>query len=171
MTACLRRYLTTAALFGTVALFCFARLASGSDPVRQISPDEFEAILAEQQGNIVILNLWATWCAPCLVEIPDLLKVESELKHRNVSLIGVSVDEPAFNTNNITRMRDKRFPDFLTYARDNRDTDYLISVVDPAWNEVVPTTYIIDRAGEIHTRIQGKKSLKEFKAAVLAAIE
>jgi thiol-disulfide isomerase/thioredoxin len=171
MGAHLIRYLATAVLSGTVALFCVAGLASASEPVRQISPDDFEAILSEQQGNIVILNLWATWCAPCLVEIPDLLKVEADLKDHDVTLIGVSVDEPVFSTDHITRMRDKRFPDFLTYARDNRDTDYLVTVVDPAWNEVVPTTYIIDRAGAVHTRIQGKKSLEEFKAAVLAAIE
>ena len=53
---------------------------------------------------------------------------------------------------------------------DNRDTDYLVSVVDPAWNEVVPTTYIIGRDGSVQTRIQGKKSLDEFKVAVTEVV-
>lgn len=152
-------------------VFVVAGAALASEPIPQISPEDLEAILAEEQGNIVVLNLWATWCAPCLVEIPDLQKVETDLKGSNVSLIGLSVDEPSFSTDHIARVRDKRFPGFRTYARDNRDTDYLVSVVDPAWNEVVPTTYIIDRLGKVHSRIQGKKSLEEFKAAVLAALE
>lgn len=152
-------------------VFLVAGSATASEPIQQVSPEDLKAILAEETGNIVVLNLWATWCAPCLVEIPDLQQVEADLKNDNVSLIGLSVDEPSFSTDHIARVRDKRFPGFRTYARDNRDTDYLVSVVDPAWNEVVPTTYIIDRAGEVHTRIQGKKSLEEFRAAVSAAIE
>jgi hypothetical protein len=39
-------------------------------------------------------------------------------------------------------------------------------VIDPAWNEVVPTTYILDRSGKVRARIQGKKTLEEFKTAV-----
>ncbi|MEQ8733302.1 MAG: TlpA disulfide reductase family protein [Rhodospirillaceae bacterium] len=156
--------------FIAIALF-LAGTALASDPVEKVSPADLEAILAQEQGNVVVLNLWATWCAPCLVEIPDLQKLEADLKDSNVSLIGISVDEPQFSTDHISDMRDRRFPGFRTYARDNRDVDYLVSVIDPAWNEVVPTTYIIDRSGAVHTRIQGKKSLEEFKAAVLAATE
>ncbi len=134
--------------------------------IEQISPDALKAILQEERGNVVVLNLWATWCAPCLTEIPDLQKLEADMADQNVSLIGIAVDEPRGNTRHIETMRDQRFPGFRTYARDNRDTDYLVSVVDPAWNEVVPTTYIIGRDGSVQTRIQGKKSLDAFKVAV-----
>jgi hypothetical protein len=48
--------------------------------------------------------------------------------------------------------------------------DELASVIDPAWNEVVPTTYIIDRRGKAVARIQGKKSLDEFRAALEKAL-
>lgn len=154
-----------------VLLLFVGGAAAANGPVEKISPDQLKTILAGEEGNIVVLNLWATWCAPCLVEIPDLLKLESDLKDHNVSLIGISVDEPSFSTDHIAKMRDRRFPSFRTYARDNRDTDYLVSVVDPAWNEVVPTTYIIDRTGGVHSRIQGKKSLEDFKAAVMAALQ
>lgn len=152
-------------------IFLWVNGVTASEPVQQISPETLEEILSQEQGNIVILNLWATWCAPCLVEIPDLMTVEEDLADSNVSLIGLSVDEPTFSTDHISAMRDRRFPGFRTYARDNRDTDYLVSVIDPAWNEVVPTTYVIDRDGDVFTRIQGKKSLEEFKAAVQAAIK
>lgn len=143
--------------------------AAASSPVRAISPADLEKIIAEERGNIVVVNLWATWCAPCLVEIPDLIQLEKELADLKVKLIGISVDEPGPAAKQIENMKARYFPEFLTYARDKTEVDYLVSVIDPAWNEVVPTTYVLDRQGKLKKRIQGKKSLAEFKADVIAA--
>jgi len=153
-----------------VLLLIFAAVQASAE-IKKISPEDLSAILKEEKGNVVVLNLWATWCAPCLVEIPDLQKLEVDMAEQNLSLMGISVDEPRGNTRHIGDMRDRRFPGFRTYARDRGDVDYLVSVVDPAWNEVVPTTYIIGRDGYVVTRIQGKKSLEEFKAAVTAVMK
>jgi len=147
----------------------FGGAASAASPVRAISPSDLEKIIADEKGNLVVVNLWATWCAPCLVEIPDLIKLEKELADLKVKLIGISVDEPGPAAKLIESMKARYFPDFLTYARDKTEVDYLVSVIDPAWNEVVPTTYILDREGKLKKRIQGKKSLEEFKAEVIAA--
>lgn len=136
--------------------------------VQTISPQELKKALQDERGNIVIVNLWATWCAPCLVEIPDLMRLEAELDTMKVKLIGIAIDEPRGGGRQIDKMRERYFPTFRTYARDNTDLDDLVSVIDPAWNEVVPTTYILGRDGKVVTRIQGKKSLEEFKAAVTA---
>lgn len=150
-----------AALLATVS-------AAFAAPAEAIAPKDLERILAAERGKIVVVNLWATWCAPCLTEIPDLIRLESDLADLNVALIGISVDEPRGSTAAIETMRDKRFPSFRTYARDKTEVDYLVSVIDSAWNEVVPTTYVIDRDGKVAKRIQGKKSLEEFKAEVAA---
>jgi peroxiredoxin len=97
------------------------------------------------------------------------MKLEADLKDLKVKLIGIAVDEPGGALRQIEALRKRHFPEFLTYARDQAELDRLISVIDPAWNEVVPTTYIVGRDGKVKTRIQGKKSLDEFKAAVRAA--
>lgn len=153
-------------------LFAFGLIASSAPdaatPVRTINPEGLKKVLEDERGNIVVVNLWATWCAPCLVEIPDLMRLESDLADMKVKLIGIAVDEPRGTTTQIENMRKRYFPEFLTYARDNTEVDYLVSVIDPAWNEVVPTTYILGRDGKLITRIQGKKSLDEFRAAVKA---
>ena len=133
---------------------------------RPASADEFRAVLKKQAGKVVVVNLWATWCVPCLREVPDLLKLEAEFAARGVVLIGVAVDDPSPGAAQVEQFRKKYFPAFVTYARNGPEMDELASVIDPAWNEVVPTTYILDRAGKPVARIQGKKSLEEFRAAV-----
>ena len=123
------------------------------------------------RGRYVLLNLWATWCAPCLREIPDLVRLEAELAPRGVALIGVSMDEPDDGAR-VAEFRAKYFPAFPTWLRSERELDAIASVVDPAWNEVLPTTYLLGRDGKVARRVQGAKTHEEFRAlieAVLAA--
>ena len=47
------------------------------------------------KGKVVVFNFWATWCPPCVKEIPDFIEVQKEFKEKGVVFIGVSVDRPA----------------------------------------------------------------------------
>jgi thiol-disulfide isomerase/thioredoxin len=49
--------------------------------------------LAEWQGKILIINFWATWCPPCLKEIPEFIALQNEYADKNVQFIGIAVDE------------------------------------------------------------------------------
>jgi thiol-disulfide isomerase/thioredoxin len=123
-------------------------------------------LLAAQSGKIVVLNLWATWCVPCLREIPDLVTVARESASRGVVLIGLSMDEPSALAGQVEPFRRSRFPAFRTWLRSTDDMDPLVSVVDTAWNEILPTTYIIGRDGKVATKIQGKRTLEQFRELV-----
>ncbi len=136
--------------------------------IKVVSPQDFRNLLDAERGNIVVVNLWATWCTPCLAEIPDLVKVTDALADKKVKLIGIAVDDAGVSSKQVENLKQRYFPTFNTYVRDQTEVDYLISIIDPAWNEVVPTTYILDRKGKVKNRIQGKKSADEFKAEILA---
>lgn len=49
--------------------------------------------LSEHKGQIVVINIWATWCAPCRKEIPDYMELQQEMKNKGVLFVGVSIDE------------------------------------------------------------------------------
>lgn len=147
---------------------CIAQWSWAASPTRAIHAEEFKRILKSHQGELVIVNFWATWCAPCLKEIPDLLRLQQENAPAGVQLIGVAVDEPTPDSAEVERFRSRYFPTFRTYARAGNEMDELAQVVDPTWNEVVPTTYLLDREGRVAKRIQGKKTLEEFRLALEA---
>lgn len=144
--------------------------AAPSPAAQSVSAAQFRTALQQQRGKVLVLNFWATWCVPCLREVPDLLKLETEYAARGVRLIGVAVDDPSPGAAQVEQFRSKYFPAFMTYARTGPEMDELASVIDPAWNEVVPTTYILDRQGKPVARLQGKKSLDEFRAALDKAL-
>ena len=60
----------------------------------------------------------------------------------------------------------KWFPEFSTYLSVESDMDSMVSVIDPAWNEVLPTSYVLARDGSVATRIQGGSTAQEFAAAI-----
>ncbi|MEZ5564913.1 MAG: hypothetical protein R3F24_05085 [Gammaproteobacteria bacterium] len=61
----------------------------------------------------------------------------------------------------------KWFPELRTLLRMSHDMDAMVSVVDRAWNEVLPTSYVLDRDGKVHARLQGGKDAAAFEAAFL----
>ncbi len=139
-------------------------------PVRPVTAPEFRAALEAQRGSVLVLNFWATWCAPCLREIPELLAIETAFRDSGVRLIGVAIDDPTPGAVAVEAFRQRYFPGLVSYARVDGDIDALASVVDPAWNEVAPTTYVIDRAGRVVRRFQGRPPDAELLAALDEAL-
>lgn len=126
----------------------------------------FRTSLEAARGHVVILNLWASWCAPCLKEIPVLLDVERRFASCGVRLVGLATDDPSELDGPVRAMHAKFFPTFRSFARTEREPDAYASVVDPAWNELMPTTYVLDARGTVRTRLQGAKTAEEFARAV-----
>jgi thiol-disulfide isomerase/thioredoxin len=171
------RFSVLTVIFGTLLGTLPALAADANPPMRASAPaatplsaPAFKEVLAKQRGKVVLLNLWGTWCVPCLREIPDPVAVENELGPRGMVLLGVAMDEAATLQSTVEPFRLKFFPQFRTWVRGEPDMDTLVSVVDPAWNEILPTSYLIDRNGKVIKKIQGKKTREEFRALVDAAL-
>jgi peroxiredoxin len=100
--------------------------------------------LANYRGRVVLLNFWATWCAPCIEEMPALIALHHE--RPDLAIVAVSIDED---------------PEAYSRFIARRHVD-LITVRDPAQkaaqlyhSEGWPETYIIDRSGIIRRKIVG----------------
>ena len=166
---CAGRRLLLAAVVG---LSCWAAApAAADDRLQPVGAGEFRAILAQHRGQVVLVNFWATWCRPCLREIPALMSLESRLADRGFALVPVSLDDPDSLDSVVLPFMEKWFPRFRSYASLERDMDAMVSVVDRAWNEILPTSYLLDRDGTVAKRLQGGKSEAEFEAEVLALLD
>jgi thiol-disulfide isomerase/thioredoxin len=144
--------------------------AAAAPAARLLNAQALRDLLGAQRGKVVILNLWATWCAPCLREIPVLINVTKNVAARGVVLVGVAMDEPQSLNTLVEPFRARFFPQFDTWLRDEPDMDRIASVVDQTWNEILPTTYIIGRNGKLSTKIQGARSEAQFRDAIEAAL-
>jgi thiol-disulfide isomerase/thioredoxin len=154
------------ALASTVA----AAETAAARPTQLATANQLTAALKAERGKVVLLNFWATWCVPCLREIPDFVALEQELGAKGLRVIGVSMNEPAELRSAVEPFRKQYFPGFTSYLRNEADLDAIASVVDPAWNEILPTSYVLDRGGKVIHKIQGRKSREEFRALLIQAL-
>ncbi len=154
------------ALLALLLALAAPALCAHADSPEVVSPAGFRDALRAEHGSVLVLNLWASWCSPCLKEIPELLRLERDYARCGVRLLGISMDEPADRSRVVQPLLAARFPAFRTLARDASSMDAYASVVDGAWNELMPTSYVLDRDGRVVERIQGGKSYAEFAALV-----
>ena len=112
-------------------------------------------ILTPYKGKVVLVNLFATWCGPCIAEIPDLVRLQNA--HADLAVIGLQVTDvggeplPAF--------RARLGINYPTIdANDNPDVERAFGAPD-----VLPMSYILDRQGRIVATLVGRTSFEEFE--------
>jgi cytochrome c biogenesis protein CcmG/thiol:disulfide interchange protein DsbE len=140
-----RRLLTTFA--------CIVLLATGCDrgnhpgnvgataPQFVVSDGTNSADLSKLRGHIVVLNLWATWCAPCIEELPSLLEMQRKLPQ--VTVVAISMDEDATTYDRFLRRNNVNL---LTIRDPSQRINAMYGTVQ------IPETYIIDRQGVLRRK-------------------
>jgi len=157
------------ALAGALCLLaCPPATPPGSGAVGEIAPritgkslDGDYAALSDFAGDVVLVNLWATWCGPCRAELPALEKLHRSYRERGFTVLAVSVDSERGETAVASMVRDVKitFPVLLDPSA-RSSTAYEASGY--------PTSVLVGRDGKVRWRRSG--ALTASDAEVLAAI-
>lgn len=134
-----------------------------SQTVTPITEILLDSLISNRNGNILLLNIWATWCEPCKEEFPDLIKLSSEYKNKKVQIVTISVDYPDEVTEKIIPFLNSSPVPFTTYVADFPSQDSLINKFNPEWSGAVPATIIFDSNGIQRKFLLGKQSFQQFK--------
>jgi cytochrome c biogenesis protein CcmG/thiol:disulfide interchange protein DsbE len=102
--------------------------------------------LSEFRGKIVVLNFWATWCKPCISEMPSLVQMQRGMRNKNVVVLAVSIDDSDETYHRFLR---NYGIDLLTI----RDADKKSNTLYGTFK--FPETYIIDRGGVVRRKFIG----------------
>jgi cytochrome c biogenesis protein CcmG, thiol:disulfide interchange protein DsbE len=111
-----------------------------TDSTHSVSLDQF-------RGKVVVLNFWASWCQPCVDEVPSLMQMQQELKSKGVVVFAVSVDD---DPTAYHRFLKDYGVDFLTIRDASQKSNELYGT------HMFPETYIIDRKGILRRKFIGE---------------
>lgn len=136
------------AQLGSIENFIPAREVKPAPLVTFLDEDGAKLTLEKFRGRVVVLNLWATWCTPCIAEMPMLDRLQHQLENLGVVVVALSLDRGG--------------PEAVREFYDEHGIEHLAVYVDPTMraqgdlNTIgLPTTILIDRDGNDRGRIVG----------------
>lgn len=117
--------------------------------------------------DLLLVNVWATWCGPCVAELPDLNDLNRMYRRRGFQFITISADEPDRKDQAIKLLQEKHIAG-TNYLFGSTDHDALADALDKAWQGPLPHTILIAPGGKIIYRHTGEVDLLELKQAIVA---
>ena len=131
-----------------------AKTVSGED----ISSDLFK------DSKLTVVNVWGSWCGPCVQEIPELQKLYESMKDKDVNVIGLAQDAGT-DLDAVKEIIDKNKVTYQNIVPEGATEDFVMSIM------AFPTTFFVDSDRNIVGVIQGNRNLEAFTAAVEGVLE
>jgi thiol-disulfide isomerase/thioredoxin len=136
--------------------------AGGLAPDFELKTLEGKAVrLSELRGKAVVVNFWATWCAPCKLEMPWLVELQKQYGEKELAVIGIAMDE---DTDSIAAMMKELGVNYTVLLGTESVGDAYGGV------QFLPATFYIDRAGKITSSKYGFASRREMEDSIKKAL-
>ncbi len=154
--------------FSLLLLLLFSA-SSFSQELIPVTKEGLEEIMRSGQGKIRLVNLWATWCRPCVEEFPELLKTRENNNEDSFELILISLDFGEGNSQKVLNFLRKSGVEFKTYISSFDKDEELIDFFDKSWEGAIPATFVFKPDGTLSSSMIGKRTYEEFDAAIKKA--
>jgi len=113
------------------------------------------------RGKVVLLDFWATWCAPCQVEMPHFVAWQTEYAAQGLQVIGISMDDDPAAARAVVTKRRLNYPVAMGDAKLGESYGGVLGL---------PLTFLIDRHGVVRAEFQGEANLNAMETAVKALL-
>ena len=138
--------------------------------VEAVTFSELQQILDNSGDELIVCNFWATWCKPCVAEMPYFDELQDEFADKNVRVLFVSLDRPSLRETKVTVfVRKKQIrSEVVLLDEPNLSQDEWITKVDQGWQGDIPATIFVKSNENISDFYAGAfEDYEELKAKVL----
>ena len=142
-----------------------------SEPVSLQTIDEagIRKLVRNDSKKLRLINVWATWCGPCVIEFPELVAINRMYRGREFEFVTISADAPE-NKDQALAFLKKQQASSSNYIFSIDDKYKLIEAVDKEWPGALPYTILVEPGGKVIYRVQGALSPLELKKAIVARL-
>jgi len=119
--------------------------------------------LSDHDGTVRVLNFWATWCTPCRVEIPEFVEMQDQYRDDGLLFVGISLDDEGFAA--VEPFAEEFSVNYPQVVDDGELTDLYGGVYG------LPTTFVVDRQGDIRARFNGRVHQEDLEPLLVALLD
>jgi len=151
-----------------IILFLFVLVSTSKlagQNIEYIKIPELTKILNNRDNKLFVINFWATWCAPCIKELPNFEKAAKDYDPAKVKFILVSLDFPSQIANRLIPFLKKNKVTLDVAVMTDVDYNSWIDLVDPLWQGDIPATLFLNNATQkryFHTGTVDGPELKKY---------
>lgn len=148
-----------------------APLVWAKEPVNLETIDDagIAALLKNDTKNVRLINVWATWCGPCVTEMPEFVDMNRMYRRRDFEFITLSADKPD-KKERAHDMLKKMQASAKNYIYNSADQYKLIEAIDPQWQGALPYTLLIAPGGKVLYRTQGSIEPQKMKKMIVEQV-
>ena len=110
--------------------------------VQSYTYNELKTLLEKNDGKTYVINFWATWCAPCVKELPAFEKINKEYATKNVTVVLVSLDFPKQVAKRLIPFINKKKLQSRVVLLNDINENFWIKAIDSSWSGAIPATII-----------------------------
>jgi len=137
------------------------------EPVALETIDEagLQKLIKNDTENLLLVNIWATWCGPCLAELPEFVTMNRMYRGRKFQMATISMDEPDQQSDALKALKERHVSS-ANYHSTIESRDRFADLVDKEWNGPLPHTLLIAPGGKIVYRHNGPIEALELRSAI-----
>jgi len=132
----------------------------------EVDLNEVKRLMDNESDQLRLVNLWATWCAPCRLEYPDFVIIQRMFGARDFEFISLSADKLEKKDRALEFLKSKS-SSLRNYISKEDDKYALIEAVDPDWNGALPYTALLEPGGKVVWSHQGSVDFRELKKVIV----
>ena len=136
--------------------------------IDEIDAEGVRELIRNNTGKVRLINIWASWCGPCITEMPDLVIIDRMYRGRPFEFITISADKPDRKPEALRILKEKQASN-RNYIFSKQDVYELIEAVDPEWQGALPYTMLIEPGGKIIYRKQDTIDPLQMKKLIVGS--
>jgi peroxiredoxin len=144
----------------------FDKWAKEPVTIKTIDETGIKALVANDTRKLRLINMWATWCGPCVTEFPDLIEINRMYRKRPFEMITISADEPDQQAAALEFLQEQQ-ASTINYIFNSDDKYAMIEALDPEWPGPLPYTILVEPGGNVLYRHLGEVDPMELKQVIV----
>lgn len=145
------------------------QLAQEPVTIEEADGEKLKGLWKNDSGKFRLINVWSTECPPCVIEFPDLVKINRMYRHRDFEFITISANYPDEQKDVLAFLK-KHQASNRNLVLSDPDRNKAFDTFDPVWDGALPYTILISPKSEVLYKVTGEVDMLELKRAIVSAL-